>query len=188
MTDRGGYLIAELTADHRALEELLVRLHVANVPRDRRRSADELTVAVVRHTLAEQHHLHPAVRLYVPDGETVVEREARSRTRTESLLEALEGEPPGGAGFRSLLAGLRRAMTEHVREQEELLFPRVTASLATRQLRRLGERVRQDGARARHTADLSPPPTPLAGTAVSLVDRAHLVLTGRTASRPHPHG
>ncbi|MFX4292868.1 hemerythrin domain-containing protein [Streptomyces bohaiensis] len=188
MTDRGRDLTAELTADHRALEDLLVRLHAAVGRRERRRLADELTVAVVRHALAEEQHLFPAVRLYVPHGDALAEREERARTEMEAVLEGLEREPVEGTGFRTLLAGLRRGVTEHVHGQEEELFPRVRASLAGGQLRRLGGRVREDGARAPRAADLSPPPTPPIDTAVSLVDRAHLVFSGRTGPRAHRHG
>lgn len=58
----GGDVIQELTADHREVDGLFDRIEA--VPArgsERRRLLDQLTIELVRHAVAEEQHLYPAV-------------------------------------------------------------------------------------------------------------------------------
>ncbi|MEU9955185.1 hemerythrin domain-containing protein [Streptomyces sp. NPDC050982] len=63
-------VIAELVTDHREVEEMSARFDKA-VPgsEDRKQIVHELTIEPVRHSVAEEEHLYPAVRRHVPGGD-----------------------------------------------------------------------------------------------------------------------
>jgi hemerythrin superfamily protein len=82
MTGHEGNIIAELTADHREVEGLFDRFEKI-APEDhawRRDFADEFAAELVRHSVAEEQHLYPAVREHVPGGQSMADKEvARPR-------------------------------------------------------------------------------------------------------------
>ncbi|MFF8716607.1 hemerythrin domain-containing protein [Streptomyces sp. NPDC015184] len=60
MREPAGDVIAELMADHRELEALFREIELQPVDHPRRRElADRLSTELVRHTAAEEAHLHP---------------------------------------------------------------------------------------------------------------------------------
>ncbi|MFE3882993.1 hemerythrin domain-containing protein [Streptomyces lydicus] len=72
----GGDVIAELTADHREADERFHQFDDAPPgSEDRKRLVDALTIELVRHSVAEEQFLHPAVREHL-------EGAARARDRT----------------------------------------------------------------------------------------------------------
>ena len=60
----GGDAIAELMTDHREVEEMFARIRQA-MPgggQELRDVVDEVTIELVRHSIAEEEYLYPAVR------------------------------------------------------------------------------------------------------------------------------
>ncbi|MER6983100.1 hemerythrin domain-containing protein [Streptomyces carpinensis] len=141
MDSRG--IVEELTEDHRQVRSLFDGIRSA-----RPGSAERLALveragrALVRHATAERVHLYPAVRRFLPDGDGWVERELREHQEIEELLKALEEADPAGEEFAHLLLSLVTRVTEHVVEEEQLLFPRLQALCPADVLRDLGAKVR----------------------------------------------
>ncbi|WP_405935405.1 hemerythrin domain-containing protein [Streptomyces sp. NBC_00726] len=180
----GGNVIAELTTDHRETDELFARIEAQPVGDEQRRKlADELTVELVRHSVAEETHLYPVVRRYVDDGDDMADEELEDHARVEQHLKELEGLPADDPRFDHLVAQLRLEVTKHVRDEENRLFPLLAAAVSPEILDRLGEKVRA----AKQTAPAHPhpamPDTPpgdkILGPGAGLVDRTRDLLSGR---------
>lgn len=59
-------MIEELTADHREVEEIFGRIQaVAGRDQELRDLVDQVTIELVRHSVAEEQYLYPAVREHV---------------------------------------------------------------------------------------------------------------------------
>ncbi|WP_406290253.1 hemerythrin domain-containing protein [Streptomyces sp. NBC_00209] len=180
----GGNVIAELTTDHREVDELFAKIEAQPVGDEQRRKlADELTIELVRHSVAEEMHLYPVVRRFVDDGDDMADEELEDHAKVEQHLKELEGLPADDPRFDHLVAQLKLEVTKHVRDEENRLFPLLAAAVSPETLDQLGEKVRA----AKKTAPTRPhpsmPDTPpgnkILGPGAGLVDRARDLLSGR---------
>jgi hemerythrin superfamily protein len=180
----GGDVIKELTADHAEVAGLFDRIRSSRPgSRERKELVDQVTARLVRHAVAEEEYLYPAVREHVVDGEMLAEKELRDHSRTADTLGALAGMDCGDPRFNELLVALVTDVTAHVRDEEERLFPRLSVACPQEVLRDLGEKVR----RAERIAPTRPHPAapdrPPAVGVVSpwlwLIDKIRDFVTGR---------
>ncbi|WP_406499515.1 hemerythrin domain-containing protein [Streptomyces sp. NBC_00846] len=180
-----GNVIAELTADHREVEELFARIEAQPVDHPQRRVlANRLTAELVRHSVAEEMHLFPALRRNVRDGKGLAAEELDEHAQVEQLLKDLEGMHANDPQFDDTVAQLKAEVTSHIDEEERDLFPKLAASCSPEKLDELGELVR----RSKGTAPTRPhpllPDTPpankLLAPGAGLVDRVRDLLSGRT--------
>ncbi|KMO95347.1 hemerythrin domain-containing protein [Streptomyces roseus] len=180
---RAGDIIAELTVDHREVDALFDRIEHTTPAGERQKAAEQLTIELVRHSVAEEEHLYPVIREHFPDGELIADKELADHARVEKLLKDLEGLDAAGPEFDRLIAALKTEVTAHVHDEEQNLFPRLRHACSQEDLEKLGDRVR----RAKRFAPTRPHPGALpsqphhrlltAGT--GLVDRARDFLSGR---------
>ncbi|GAA2632513.1 hypothetical protein GCM10010307_25920 [Streptomyces vastus] len=64
-----GNVITELVTDHREVEGIFGRIEALPPgDKDRKVYADQATMELVRHSVAEEEYLYPAVRQYFPMG------------------------------------------------------------------------------------------------------------------------
>ncbi len=180
----GGDVIRELTADHREVGALFARIGTlpAGDP-GRRDLVDELTVEIVRHAVAEELHVFPAVRAHLEGGDNLADKELLDHAKLEELLKDLEHRDEDDARFEPLLAQLRSEFTAHVRDEEDRLFRLLAAACSPATLDALGEKVRHakrtGPTRPHPTAPHTPPANRILAPGIGLVDRARDLLTGR---------
>ncbi|MFE1404522.1 hemerythrin domain-containing protein [Streptomyces sp. NPDC058770] len=175
----GGDVIEELTADHREMDDLFDRIEALppGSP-ERRRLLDQLTIEMVRHSVAEEQHLYPAVREHIPRGDALADKEAADHGRVEQLLKDLEGMDADEPEFVHLFAKLRTEVRAHVQDEEDNLFAQLRAACGPELLDLLGQEARL----SKESAPTRPHPgarsSPLASKILSpglgLVDRARL--------------
>lgn len=179
---QGDDVIAELTADHREVDEMFGIIEYSAPAADRQAAAERLTIGLVRHSVTEQEHLYPAVREHLPDGDLIADKEIADHARMERILKGIEGLDADATEFDRQIAVLRAEVTAHVWEEEENLFPRLRRACPQEALACLGAQVR----RAKELAPTVPPPAapgvapaplPLA-PGVGLVDRARDLVSG----------
>ncbi|MFH8573996.1 hemerythrin domain-containing protein [Streptomyces sp. NPDC017993] len=180
----GGDVIAELTSDHREVDELFEQLDNAMPGSERRKQlADALTIELVRHSVAEEQHLYPAVREHLDGGDAIADREVADHARVENLLKDLEERDADDTDFDRLVRELRTEVTAHVADEEHNLFPQLREGVHSYLLESLGEKVRE----AKKTAPTRPHPSAPDNPAISkllapglgLADRARDYVTGR---------
>ncbi|WP_081236289.1 hemerythrin domain-containing protein [Streptomyces viridosporus] len=180
----GGNVIEELTADHREVDALFEEIQALPTGDDGQREvADRLTIALVRHTVAEEAHLYPAVRRYVDDGDDMADKELADHAEIERTLKELEGCAPGDDRFGALVTRLKQSVTAHVRDEEDRLFPLLAESCPAGLLDGLGDEVRSAKrtapTRAHPAAPDTPPGDRTLAPGAGMVDRVRDLLTGR---------
>lgn len=125
----GGNVIDELMTDHREVEELFGRIDgLAPGDKDRKLYADQVTMELVRHSVAEEAYLYPAVRKHVPGGDALADQEIGDHARAERLMKDLEGCDAGDPEFDRLMTMLMTEIRSHLADEEQNLFPRLRAS------------------------------------------------------------
>ncbi|MEZ3183028.1 hemerythrin domain-containing protein [Streptomyces pimonensis] len=180
----GGDVIAELTTDHREVEELFGKIEALPPGHEQRRKhADQAVIELVRHSVAEEMHLYPAVRAFLPDGDTLADKELEDHAEAERTMKALEGVDAGDAEFDRLIGALMTEIRSHIRDEEGNLFPRLRSAASEDELMKLGDKVRQAKrtapTRPHPAAPDTPPANKLLAPGAGMVDRVRDALTGR---------
>ncbi|MFI9822593.1 hemerythrin domain-containing protein [Streptomyces sp. NPDC052013] len=180
----GGNVIDELVTDHREVEELFTKIE--ELPpghKDRKTYADQATIELVRHSVAEEAYLYPAVREHVAGGDALADKELEDHAQAEQIMKDLEGCDAGDAEFDRLVGMLMSEIRSHIADEEGNLFPRLRASCPPEQLDQLGDKVRQAKktapTRPHPAAPDKPPANKLLAPGVGMVDRLRDALSGR---------
>ncbi|MFD0273098.1 hemerythrin domain-containing protein [Kitasatospora sp. NPDC127111] len=183
----GGNVIEELMADHREVEEMFARIRgMSGLGQQLRDAVDEVTIELVRHSVAEEQYLYPAVREHVQDGDRLADKEIADHARVEEILKELEHTSADDPQIIPLLRQLINEVTGHVQEEEYQLFPLLRQACTAEQLDDLGDKIRRAKAMAPTRPHPAAPDTPTASKllapGVGLVDRARDFVTGRGKS------
>jgi hypothetical protein len=83
-------VIDALTTDHREVSELFDQITASTDPVARRDLADSLIAELVRHSVAEEMHVYPAIRDHVPNGDAAVDDDTREHKELETHMKELE--------------------------------------------------------------------------------------------------
>ncbi|MGP4090366.1 hemerythrin domain-containing protein [Streptomyces sp. KR55] len=180
----GGNVIDELVTDHREVEELFGRIEALPPgDKDRKLHADQVTMELVRHSVAEEAYLYPAVREHVPGGDALADKEIEDHSRAEQLMKDLESCEADDPEFNRLIGLLMNEVRTHVADEEQNLFPKLRAACPPQALDDLGDKVRQAKmlapTRPHPSAPDTPPLNKLLAPGAGLVDRLRDTLTGR---------
>ncbi|MFF9024814.1 hemerythrin domain-containing protein [Streptomyces eurythermus] len=180
----GGDVIAELTTDHREVEELFGKIE-ALPPGDaqRKKYADQAVIELVRHSVAEEAYLYPAVREFLPDGDRIADKEIEDHAEAERTMKELERVEADAPEFDRLIGELMTEIRSHVRDEEDNLFPQLRDAASGDELMKLGDKVRQAKktapTRPHPSAPDTPPANKLLAPGAGMVDRIRDALTGR---------
>ena len=165
--------------DHVRLDELLQRLEAAPVSQQ-----PELLSKVYRlvfpHAFAEEAVLWPAIRRALPDGDQLTLDVEREHQEINELVARLDETPLGDPSRPELLGCILDWLRQDVRDEEDVLLPRLQEALSTTQLRRLGvawEVVRRTSpTRAHPVVSRRPPGQTASAVPLTLLDRTRDVL------------
>ncbi|SOE07834.1 hemerythrin domain-containing protein [Streptomyces sp. Ag109_G2-15] len=183
----GGDALEELMTDHREVEEMFARIQeMAGGGQELRDLVDDVTIELVRHSVAEEQYLYPAVREHIDGGDRIADKEIADHGRVEKLLKQLEGTDTEDPKMSPLLQQLMDEVAAHVQDEENDLFPMLRRSCSPEALNDLGDKIRRAKSmaptRPHPSAPDTPPANKLLAPGVGLVDRARDFITGRGKS------
>lgn len=172
-----------LTTDHHEVLDLLQQIKVTVDAEERRDLADTVISELVRHSVAEEMYVYPAMRKHLPDGDEAVDHDTKEHRELEKTMKKLEGADAGGTEFTELLAELETILRDHVDDEENEQFPELRARIPREELVKIGQKVEA----AKKAAPTRPHPLApnnqlfhkLVGPGVGLVDRLRDKLSGR---------
>ena len=175
-----------LTTDHREATALIADIRTTTGAEQRRDLADTLIAELVRHSVAEEMYVYPAMRKHLPNGESAVEHDIEEHKELETLMKELEGLGGDEPAFLDVIGRLEAVLADHVSDEEGTQFPNLRASLPRDELVQLAGKVES----AKKLAPTRPHPASpnsqlfhkVAGPGVGLVDRLRDRLSGRTTS------
>jgi hemerythrin superfamily protein len=169
-----GSVLVRQRADHVELDGLLTELATSTGPAQEavRHRIDRL---VFSHAFAEETVLWPVLRRVLPDGEALTLRVEREHQEVNELVRAIEQDGLDDPRRPARLARLVEVLREDVRDEEDVLFPRLQEAVTPDELRRLGARWelvrRLSPTRPHPTVSRRPPGNAVAGLPLTLLDR-----------------
>jgi hemerythrin superfamily protein len=178
-----GDVIDVLINDHRDVTALIGEIWSVADPMIRRDLTDTAISELVRHAVAEEMYVYPAMRKYLADGEKAVEHDVEEHKELERAMKQLEAVDVSSAEFDTALRRLEELLADHVRDEESEQFPELRRSVSQEELKELAGKVET----AKKLAPTRPHPGApnselfhkLAGPGVGLVDRLRDKLTRR---------
>nr|BFE88311.1 hypothetical protein GCM10020093_109120 [Planobispora longispora] len=137
----------------------------------------------MRHSVAEEAYLYPAVRDLIPGGDALADRELAEHAEAEETMKELERTDVSEARHEILMNRLIAEVRAHVQEEENMLFPKLRESTDESRLAELGHKIQAIKKIAPTHPHPSAPDTPpgnmMMGPLAGLVDRMRDALTGR---------
>ncbi len=118
-------IVSLLTQDHEAIRQRLSEVCDAP-PESRKELFWKLTDQLVRHEVAEELVVYPALR-DLPGGREVASERQAEEAEAERLLASMENLDPGDDDFSRALAQLRENVLEHAHQEESEAFPLLLA-------------------------------------------------------------
>jgi hemerythrin superfamily protein len=167
-------VLARQKRDHVRLDALLHELE-ATAPADQDPVLRRIYRLVFPHAFAEESVLWPVLRRVLPDGEQITLQVEQEHQEVNELVTTLEGLEVDDPQRPATLARLVEVLREDVRDEEDVLLPRLQEAVPPEQLRRLGvtwEAVRRTApTRAHPVVARRPPGNVAAAVPLSVVDR-----------------
>ena len=184
MTDTQQDVVDVLSTDHTEFKALIAEIRGTADPEQRRDLADTLISELVRHSVAEEMFVYPAMQEHLADGAAAVEHDTKEHKELERMMKEMEGADAGDAGFLILVSRLETVLLDHVSDEEDQQFPKLRAAIPHDQLVTMAGKVEA----AKKIAPTRPHPNApnnevfhkLVGPGVGLVDRLRDKLSGRT--------
>jgi hemerythrin-like domain-containing protein len=190
MADQQRDVIEVLEHDHREVEQMFDELQSlrgasTDEAKSRRKElTDQVTIELVRHSVAEEVLVYPQVEDKV--GADEVEHAREEHAEAEETLKRLEKLDADDPGFDDELATLMDEIRHHIEDEEGEMFAHMRQSIEEDELRKLGSRVeafkKVAPTRPHPNVPNEPLPRMAAGPAASLFDRMRDLATGRGAS------
>ncbi len=187
MAEQQRDVIEILEHDHREVEQMFAELESlrgASTEEDRKRRkelTEDVTIELVRHSVAEEVLVYPKVEDKVSAEE--VEHAREEHAEAEETLQRLEKLDADDPSFDDELATLMEEIRHHIEDEEGEMFAHMRQSIDAEELRNLGARVEA----FKKVAPTRPHPNvpndalsrTAAGPAASLFDRMRDLATGR---------
>jgi hemerythrin superfamily protein len=179
--DMHSELVALLLADHQEAKRLLERF--GSLPASQRDDAFcELTYELVRHEVAEEEVVYPALRRYVDGGDDIADMRIAEQSTAEQLLADMEKAGVESPEFASMFSTLRTDVLAHAEAEERTVFPELSSCIGADELRQLGKRYELAKKAAPthphpHAPD-TPPGNLVLGPVAAVVDRVRDAVRG----------
>ena len=187
MADEQRDVIEILEHDHREVEQMFAELESlrgasTDEAKSRRKDVTEqVTIELVRHSVAEEVIVYPTVEKKVSAEE--VEHAREEHAEAEETLQRLEKLDPDDPDFDDELATLMDEIRHHIEDEEGQMFAHMRQVIDEDELLRLGARVeafkKVAPTRPHPNVPNEPLPRAAVGAAASLFDRMRDLASGR---------
>ena len=187
MAEQQRDVIEVLEHDHREVEQMFSELESlrgasTEAQKSRRKElTEQVTIELVRHSVAEEVLVYPKVEDKV--GAEEAEHAREEHAEAEETLQRLEKLDADDPDFDDELGELMAQIRHHIEDEEGEMLAHMRQVIDADELRKLGERVEafKKAAPTRPHPDVPNEPLPrtAVGPAVSLLDRMRDLATGR---------
>lgn len=175
-----------LTVDHQDMLDLIATIQQATTVEQRRDAADTVIAEVMRHSVAEEMHVYPAMEKYLPNGAEEVEHDKKEHDELVEVMKRLEDVDADTEQFMSLVRQFEEKLRHHASDEEDEQFPELRKHIPLEERIELGRKVEKAKSLAPTRPHPNAPHSELfhktVGVGVGMVDRLRDKLTGRNTA------
>ena len=145
MTDTQRDVVDVLTADHREFDRIFTELEGLrgqtgpDALTRKRELVDEVTIGLVKHSVAEETQVYPRVEKQVDKEQA--EHAKHEHAEAEETMKRLERMDPEDAQFDTEVQTLIREIRHHVQEEEGRMFTELRAAFSHDELVEMAQKV-----------------------------------------------
>lgn len=145
MTENERDVVDVLSADHREFDRIFTELEGLfgqrgeEVLQRKRELVDEVTIGLVKHSVAEETQVYPRVEKQVDESEA--QHSKQEHAEAEETMKRLERMNPGDPGFDDAVAELIREIRHHVEHEEGRMFTELRATFSHQELVEMARQV-----------------------------------------------
>jgi hemerythrin-like domain-containing protein len=187
MTETQRDVVDLLSADHREFERIFQQLEGLRGKTDppsvqrKRELVDEVTIGLVKHSVAEETQVYPEVEKKIDKGEAEHSKEEHAEAEeTMKRLERMDADDPE---FDGAVAELIREIRHHVQEEESRMFTELRSSFSRDELVSMADKVegvkKIAPTRAHPMTPNEPGVRTVLGPVASLLDHLRDAVSGR---------
>ncbi len=182
-----GDVLQVLMTDHREVEEMYARFKASPSGNEERRTiATEIITELVRHAIAEETYVYPAVRTKLEGGQELANQETAEHAEAERIMKDLEGRSADDPVFDRQVEALMTTILSHIADEENNLFPRLRSACSQEELDKLAvsvNRIKKIAPTHPHPAQPDNPTShKVLGPVIGLVDRVRDLVTSHSKS------
>ncbi len=173
-----------LTTDHHEVLDLLQQIKITTDAEERRDLADTVISELVRHWVAEEKYIYPAMQKSLPDGDEAVDHDVEEHKELEQTMKKLESVDAQSGEFAQLLRDWRTSFAIMSATRRMSSFQSCGSRCPGRSSSRLGARGESEEAGADPAASIGTNNEvfhKLVGPGVGLVDRLRDKSTDRSS-------
>jgi hemerythrin superfamily protein len=140
-----GDWVDVLKAEHLMVIELFDKVEETQPDQKTRRAAllSKIKYALSKHALQEENAVYPAMRQADPEG--AAEKLFHDHAEIKTYLYELETMPKDDPQWLPRLRAFRRLIEEHVREEEDVVFPAFRETMSEEQNAKLTALMHKEG-------------------------------------------
>jgi hemerythrin-like domain-containing protein len=190
MTDTERDVVDLLSSDHREFDRIFTELEglIGRTEPDaltrKRELVDEVTIGLVKHSVAEETQVYPRVERKIDKDEA--EHNKEEHAEAEETMKRLERLDPDDPGFDPAITELIREIRHHVAHEESRMFAELRATFTHEELVEMAgqvETVKKIAPTRAHPMTPNEPGVRLAvGPVASLLDHLRDAVSGRGKS------
>ncbi len=145
MTDIQRDVVDVLTADHREFDRIFTELEglrgraEPDVLARKKELVDEVTIGLVKHSVAEETQVYPRIEKQVDKAEA--EHSKEEHAEAEKTMKRLERMNPEDSEFDAVVAELIREIRHHAQEEESRMFSELRATFTREELVDMAQKV-----------------------------------------------
>jgi hemerythrin superfamily protein len=163
--------------------DLLDQIKQASDAGQRKDLADMLIAEVVRHAVAEEMFVYPAVERHVPNGAHQVEHDKEEHQEIVEIMKQIEGLDASEPAFMERVRELEEQLQHHATDEEMDQFPQLRTHIPREELVTMGQKVQTAKKLAPTRPHPSAPHSELfhktIGPGIGMIDRLRDKLTAR---------
>lgn len=140
-TAQSDSIVSVLRSDHAAIKRALADLRSNTHAQATGELFEQLSADIVRHFVAEEQYLLPAVRRHLPNGQAVSDASFAGHEQIENLLRKLDDDDTTDERIGAALGELETALDRHIHGQESEVLPDLAKRCDPSELDDLGQGV-----------------------------------------------
>ncbi|TAE94392.1 MAG: DNA nickase [Oscillatoriales cyanobacterium] len=126
--------ITEIIAmDHRKVDTLFMEIEKTDDPQKLQEFFGQLYKDLSVHSEAEEQIVYPAVRSYYGDTQELYDEQAQMK----QMLAQIKALNPSSSDFKGQLQQLKAAVQDHVKQEENDMFPQIRRNLSEAQMEQM---------------------------------------------------
>ena len=128
-----------ISMDHRKVDTLFMEIEKTDDPQKLQEFFGQLYKDLSIHAEAEEQIVYPAVRSYYSDTQELYDEQAAMK----QMLAQIKALNPSSSDFKAQIQQLKKAVQDHVKEEENDMFPQIRRNLSEAQMEQMATQFKE---------------------------------------------